>query len=165
MPCSVPIDRAGPTILDIPILSDQDAADSAIDEQLPIPPPLLRLRLPDVLPRPIPMDLAAPSMGSRSSTIYANPPLSSLSVSDLRLLRGMSQIALPASLRPRVLEDGSASPETGMRIGSPPSHPKALIPSFYRLVWVVLQVQTRKPFSESIRRGLACDLQNNQTGG
>ena len=94
----------------------------------------------------LPMDLAEPSpLDSRDfPALDANPPLASLSISDLLLLPNMSAIAFGTSLCPRVLEDDSASPETGMWIGSPPSHLKnprrCLIPSFYRLVWVVLQV-------------------------
>ena len=118
-------DRAGPTVLDIPILSDLDSTDLAIDE-LPILPPLLRIRLPLVLQMSLPMPLTTPSpLDSRDSpAIDANPSLSSLSVSGLVLLPDMSPVALGTSLRLPGFENGSAPPETGMRIGSPPSHPK-----------------------------------------
>ena len=52
------------------------------------------------------------------------PFLGQLPVSNVLLLPNMSPIAFGTSLRLRELEDGSASPDTGMRIGSPPSHPK-----------------------------------------
>ena len=74
----------------------------------------------------LPMDLAEPSpLDSRDfPALDANPPLASLSVSGVLLLPNMSPIAFGASLRPRVLENDPASPETGMRIGNPPSHLK-----------------------------------------
>ena len=133
--------RAGPTILDIPILSDLDSADLAIDELRlpPLPPPLPPSV---VLSGPIPTSLTTPSpLESRDfPALDANPPLSSLPVLDLR----MSPIAFGTSLRLRVFENFPASPKTGMRIGNPPFHLKnprgCLIPEEYRLVWVVLQV-------------------------
>ena len=160
MPCSISIYRAGPTILGLRNLLDLDSTDLAIDELL-IPPPPLRLRLPLALQMAFPMSLTTPSpLDSRDSAIDANPSLLSLSVPFLLQLPGMSPIALGTSLCPRMLEDDSASPDTGMRIGSPPSPPKnprgCLIPWILPTRYGVSEVQTRKPFSESIRRGLAC---------
>ena len=156
MPCSIPIHRAGPTILDIPSLTDQDAADSAIDE-LPIPPPLLCLPLPGVLPLPLPMRFAESCSEYRDfPTIDTNPSLSSLPVSDLHLLRPPN----PGSLcHTRITESG---PGHSPRQVSPANLTSLLTlvendphvlafsysphPSFYRLVWVVLQVVQESPF-------------------
>ncbi len=153
MPCSVPIDRAGPTILGIPILSEQSAADLAIDELL-IPPPLLRLRLPVGFQMSRPMDLAEPSpLDSRDfPALDANSFFGQLPVSDLLLLPNMSLIALGTSLRLRELEDGSAFPDTGMRIGSPPSHkdPRdCLIPHSTDSYGLFFKSVQRKPFRRS----------------
>ena len=156
MPWPIPIHRAGPTILDIPSLTDQDAADLAIDE-LPIPPPPLRLRLPGVLPIPLPMRFAESSSECRDfPALDANPSLSSLSISDPHLLRPPN----PGSLcHTRITESG---PGHSPRQVSP-AHLTSLLtlvendpyglafsssphPSFYRLVVVVLQVVLESPF-------------------
>ena len=126
MPCSIPVDRAGPAVLDIPILSEQTSADSTIGELRTSPPLLRLLRLLGVLSRPLPMGLteASPLDSRDFPASDANPSLSSLSVPGLVLLPDMNPIALGTSLRPRMLKDGSAFPDTGMRIGSPPFHLK-----------------------------------------
>ena len=126
MPCSIPVDRAGTTILDIPILSEQTSADSTIGELRTSPPLLRLLRLLGVLSRPLPMGLteASPLDSRDFPASDANPSLSSLSVPGLVLLPDMNPIALGTSLRLPGFENFPASPDTGMRIGSPPSHPK-----------------------------------------